>query len=99
MGWAAHYIEKLKAGETVSFRPRGNSMSGKIESGNLVTVAPIGNMAAISPGAIVLCKVNGKEYLHLVKAVRGEQFQIGNAKGHINGWTRSLFGVVIAIKD
>ena len=22
MGWATHYIEKLRAGETVSFRPR-----------------------------------------------------------------------------
>lgn len=30
-------------GETVQFRPRGNSMKGKIESGQLVTVEPIGN--------------------------------------------------------
>ena len=33
MGWANHYIEKLQAGEWVSFRPRGNSMNGKVESG------------------------------------------------------------------
>ena len=40
MGWASHYIQKLQEGERVSFRPRGNSMSGKIESGQLVTLEP-----------------------------------------------------------
>jgi hypothetical protein len=38
MGWATPYIDKLKKGETVQFRPRGNSMSGRIESGQLCTV-------------------------------------------------------------
>ena len=38
MGWATKYIEQLSRGEAVQFRPRGNSMSGKIESGQLVTV-------------------------------------------------------------
>ena len=41
MSWATHYIEKLKIGETVQFRPRGNSMKGKIESGQLITVEPL----------------------------------------------------------
>ena len=41
MGWASQYIAKLQAGETVQFRPRGNSMSGKIESGQLCTVEPV----------------------------------------------------------
>ena len=31
MGWASGYIERLRAGETVSFRPRGHSMSPKID--------------------------------------------------------------------
>lgn len=39
MAWATHHIEKLKRGETVSFRPRGHSMSGKIASGDLCKVA------------------------------------------------------------
>ena len=38
MGWASAYIEKLRGGEPVSFRPRGHSMSGKIDSGQLCTV-------------------------------------------------------------
>lgn len=31
MGWATAYVAKLKAGETVSFRPRGGSMTGGID--------------------------------------------------------------------
>jgi hypothetical protein len=47
----------------------------------------------------VLCKVNGAQYLHLVKAVSGERFQIGNNRGRINGWTsrRNIFGICIEI--
>src|SRR5689334_19927795 len=96
MGWAAGHIEKLRRGETVSFRPRGNSMTGKIESGQLCTVQPLGaaGSATLRVGDIVLCKVKGHEYLHLVKAIRGHQFQIGNNRGGINGWVtaKSIFG-------
>lgn len=84
MGWATQYIDQLNLGKTVSFRPRGNSMSGKIESGDLCTVEPI--KKPLDVGDIVLCKVNGKQYLHLIKAKQGDRFQIGNNKGHINGW-------------
>jgi hypothetical protein len=99
MGWATGYIVKLRAGEVVSFRPRGNSMSGKIESGQLCTVAPV-DPATVSVGDIVLCKVNGREYLHLVKAVQGSRFQIGNNKGRINGWVsaNSIFGRCVRIE-
>ena len=79
------YIAKLRAGEPVSFRPRGHSMSGKIESGQLCTVEPV-DPVTLKAGDIVLCKVNGREYLHLVKAVQGPRFQIGNNRGRINGW-------------
>jgi hypothetical protein len=99
MAWASKYIEQLARGETVQFRPRGNSMSGKIDSGQLVTVKPAGNLN-IGIGSIVLCKVNGAQYLHLVKAVSGERFQIGNNRGRINGWTtrRNIFGIVARIE-
>ena len=93
MGWASQYIAKLQKGETVSFRPRGHSMSGKIESGQLCTVEPV-DPEAIQAGDIVLCKVRGREYLHIVKAIQGARFQIGNNRGHINGWISagSIFG-------
>ena len=82
MGWASAYIARLRDGETVRFRPRGNSMRGKIESGQLCTVEPV-DPATLAVGDIVLCKVNGKHYLHLVKAVQGKRFPIGNTRGRI----------------
>lgn len=99
MGWATGHIALLKLGETVSFRPRGNSMTGKIESGQLCTVAPV-DVELLEVGDIVLCKVNGSEYLHLIKAIQGARFQIGNNRGRINGWisANSIFGKLIAIE-
>ena len=94
MGWATHYIERLKAGKPVQFRPRGHSMTGIIASGQLVTVVPIGTDDNITKGDVVLCKVGGAEYLHLVKAIRNGAYQIGNNRGGINGWTSraNIFG-------
>jgi hypothetical protein len=98
MGWATGYIGKLQAGDTVKFRPRGNSMQGKIESGQLCTVSPISGDIAV--GDIVLCKVAGKQYLHLVKAVSGGRYQIGNNKGHVNGWVgrNCVFGKLVKVE-
>ena len=99
MGWASNYIARLQAGETVQFRPTGNSMRGKIESGQLCTVEPV-DPGTLQVGDIVLCKVNGREYLHLVKAVQGERFQIGNNRGRINGWVgaSAIFGRCVAVE-
>ena len=93
MGWASAYIVSLQDGDTVQFRPRGNSMQGKIESGQLCTVEPV-DPATLKVGDIVLCKVNGKQSLHLVKSIQGKRFQIGNNRGRINGWvgTNSIYG-------
>jgi hypothetical protein len=99
MGWATGHIASLRAGRTVSFRPRGNSMSPKIESGQLCTVAPV-DVSEVSVGDIVLCKVNGSEYLHLVKAIQGQRFQIGNNRGRINGWIgpNAVFGRLVRVE-
>lgn len=52
-------------------------------------------------GDIVLCKVNGSEYLHLIKAIQGQRFQIGNNRGRINGWigSNAIFGICTKIED
>jgi len=95
MTWATKYIEQLRQGQTVSFRPTGNSMQGRIASRQLVTVAPISTPPRV--GDVVLCKVDGKQWLHLVSAVGADgRFQISNNKGHVNGWTTraNLFGMV-----
>lgn len=99
MGWATHYIAELQDGNSVSFRPRGNSMTGKIESGQLCTVEPVTNKDTLQVGDIVLCKVKGKEYLHLIKARQGNRFQIGNNRGFINGWIHEskIYGLCSSI--
>ncbi|HEY0255767.1 MAG TPA: hypothetical protein VGC41_29770 [Kofleriaceae bacterium] len=73
-------------------------MTGKVNDGQLCTVAPLGDAIPVV-GDIVLCRVKGSQYLHLVKAIQGERFQIGNNRGGINGWVtrRQLFGKLIAV--
>jgi phage repressor protein C with HTH and peptisase S24 domain len=101
LGWATYHIEKLKKGETVAFRPKGNSMTPKIKSGQLCTVVPLQAHAPLVVGDVVLCRVRGAEYLHLVKAIREGQYLIGNNKGHTNGWVSgaAVFGVLVRVED
>jgi hypothetical protein len=75
-------------------------MAPKIESGQLCTVAPLGADDEIEVGDIVLCKVNGSKYLHLVKAIQGSRVQIGNNRGRINGWTsrQQVFGKLTSVE-
>jgi len=98
VGWADAYIADLKAGKPVSFRPKGNSMAPKIQSGQLVHVRPVSCVDELARGSIVLCKVNGKQFLHLVGAVRDGRARIENAGGHVNGWTSQVYGVLIGVE-
>ena len=84
MSWAKYAIEALQRGEITMIRPRGHSMKGKVNDSELVTLAPC-DASALTVGAIVLVRVHGSDYLHLVKALDGERFQIGNNRGGING--------------
>ena len=61
-------------------RPRN-----RVRDGDAVTVAPC-DPASLEPGAIVLVRVKGRDYLHLVKARRGDRLLIGNSRGGVNGW-------------
>ena len=92
------YAKKLQNGENVEFRPRGNSMKPKINSGELVKIRPL-QASEPAKGDIVLCKVKGNYYVHLVKTTQGKRYQIGNNHGGINGWVgrESIFGKVIEV--
>lgn len=100
MGWATHYIAKLKDGETVKFRPKGNSMVGRISSGDLCTVEPIMDFSKLEKSDVVLCKVNGNQYLHLISAISGDRFQISNNSGFVNGWINknSIYGKLVKVE-
>jgi len=73
-------------------------MRGRVEDGALVTVEPTLEHV-LEPGTVVLCTCHG-QYLHLIKAVRGDQYQIGNNHGKINGWVtrRHIHGVLILVE-
>jgi len=84
--------KKLQAGENVTYKEFGSSMLPKLKSGVSVTVTPC-KLEDFKVGDVAFCKVRGTYYLHYVKAIGQDgRIQIGNAHGHINGWTRTVFG-------
>lgn len=98
MSWATDAKRRLREGETISIRPRGHSMVPLIQSGELVTIAPVDDVSTLRKGDIVLVRVSGSDYLHLIKAIRpGPRFQIGNNRGGINGWAgaEQIFGRLV----
>ncbi|WP_338765735.1 S26 family signal peptidase [Nocardia vulneris] len=99
MGALDAMAARVARGETVHFRPRGSSMVPLIRSRQLVTVAPV-DPARVEVGDIVLARVAGTVYLHLVTAVDGPRVQIGNNRGRVNGWTTHprIFGLCTAIE-
>ncbi|MDV6373994.1 S24 family peptidase [Deinococcus arenicola] len=99
MSWAKHAKEKLSAGETVVIRPRGHSMTGKVNDGDTVTLLPMPG-GGLGSGDIVLVRVKGADYLHLVKAISEDRVLIGNNRGGMNGWTRrkNIFGKAVKVE-
>lgn len=92
-------ISRLQRGEKVeNYREGGNSMEPRISSRQPVTLEPV-DPNALERGDIVLVRVKGHVYTHLVTAVQGRRVQIGNNRGKINGWTpkHKVYGIVTEI--
>jgi hypothetical protein len=98
MGWVNEARKELSAGRQAQIRPVGGSMRGRIESGQLVTLAPVAT-SDVRVDDIVLVGWKGSFLLHLVKDVQGDQLLIGNNLGKINGWVpvSAVAGRVIAV--
>jgi phage repressor protein C with HTH and peptisase S24 domain len=98
MGWATIHIARLEAGEVIQIRPKGGSMTGKINSGDLCTITPVNR--EVEKSDIVLCRVGRAQYLHLVTAVKNGRYQISNNKGHVNGWISrdNIYGICVAVE-
>ena len=99
MGWANMAIEQLKKGQSVKIKPRGHSMTGKVNDGDSVTLA-VCDPTTLKVGDIVLVRVKGNVYLHLIKATDGQRFLIGNNRGGINGWVgpNCIYGLAVAVE-
>ena len=93
-------IEKLKEGKVVEIRPRGNSMTPKIKSGQLVTLSPV-DADSLKKGDAVIVKVGRNIYVHLIKALEKNRVLIGNNHGKINGWTMksNVYGIVTKVEN
>jgi hypothetical protein len=91
---------RVAGGATVEFRPTGTSMVPLIRSRQLVTVAPV-ELARLEVGDIVLARVAGATYLHLVSAIEAGtgRVQISNNHGRVNGWTsgQRVYGICTAV--
>jgi SOS-response transcriptional repressor LexA len=99
MSWATFAKEALRRGETVQIRPRGHSMTGKVNDGDRVTLAPC-DTETLKVGDIVLVRVHGSDYLHLIKAISQGRFLIGNNRGGTNGWVgkHAIYGIAVVIE-
>ncbi|WP_436773249.1 S26 family signal peptidase [Yinghuangia sp. YIM S09857] len=100
MGLLDSMATRVAGGATVEFRPSGTSMVPLIRSRQLVSVAPV-DPAKLEIGDIVLARVAGTTYLHLVSALdrtRG-RVQISNNRGRVNGWTAAarVYGICVAV--
>jgi hypothetical protein len=90
-------VEKLLKGETIISREPGNSMFPILKSRQPVELTPT-TWEQVNVGDIVYCKVHGNLYTHLVKAKNEDRgVQIGNNHGHVNGWTKQVYGKVTRI--
>ena len=100
MGWVNDARKQLAAGYQVQVRPAGGSMRGRIESGQLVTIAPV-DPATVKTDDVVFVKWHDNYLLHLVKDAREGEFLIGNNIGKINGWVpaSAIVGKVIDVAD
>lgn len=89
-------VEKLKAGQEVTFKPKGNSMAPLIRSGEEVTLEPLTDHHVLEERMVVYVQVGGHVYLHLIGATLQGRYQIRNNRGRINGWvTREhIYGVL-----
>ena len=91
-------IETLQSKGEVSFKPHGNSMTPKINSGDLVKVKfVLPNVYRV--GDIVYCKVKGSYLLHMISSIDNGRFVISNNHGHINGTVSdsAMFGLCIEV--
>lgn len=101
MGIMQAMAARVAAGATVEFRPSGGSMVPLIRSRQLVTVAPV-DPARVEVGDVVLARVAGAVYLHLVSAVDAGtgRVRISNNRGRVNGWTTyaRVYGICTAVE-
>lgn len=86
-------IQRLEAGESFITSEPGNSMLPLYKSNEKHLVTPI-RWQECNVGDVVFCKVRGACVTHKVYAIDSNKgCLIGNNKGHMNGWTKNVYGL------
>lgn len=90
--------ERLQLGETCIVVGYGNSMTPKLMSGEAVIMEPVTEETILSKNDIVLVKVHGHYYCHLISAIRNNSYQISNNHKHVNGWVskKNIYGRMVS---
>lgn len=91
-------IKRIQEGIKVNLKEGGNSMTPIIKHREQVTLSPV-YTEKLETGDIVLAKVRGNYYTHLISAIEGDRIQISNNHKHINGWIHrsKVYAIVSAI--
>lgn len=92
-----HKVEALLEGKTIISKEPGNSMTPIIKHRQPCKIEPA-TWEEVDVGDAVYCKVAGRHYTHLVTAKDPKRgCQISNNHGHVNGWTKNIYGKVIEV--
>jgi hypothetical protein len=94
-------LRELAAGRSVQVGSSGGSMRGRIEEGQLVTIAPVG-AGAVAVDDIVYVRIRKDRFVcHLVKDIADGRFLIGNNLGALDGWVGpdAIHGKVVRVGE
>lgn len=92
--------EKLSEGLVCKVTGIGNSMTPILKSKQPVICIPVTKDTILKKRDIVMCKVNGHFYLHLIWSIKpGDRYLIGNNHNHANGIIsrNNIYGKVVEI--
>jgi len=85
LAWHRHIIDSLRACQKVEVKHHGHAMLGRIEDGDIATVAPIGKHA-VDIGDMVLVFCEGNYLIRMIGDVHGLRFRIDDMRGKTLGW-------------
>lgn len=98
--WAVIARDALAQGQSVQVRPRGHSMRGRINDGDLVTLAPC-RPEELATGDVVLVCVRGwLLVLHQILDREADRVLIGTTAGRADEWVSAyeVFGRVVRVQ-
>jgi hypothetical protein len=85
MSWIKEALTQLQMNGQCIIYPIGNSMRGRIESGQRVAMTNQ-RLEELRVGDVVFIRWKGNYLLHLILEIQANQLLIGNNVGKVNGW-------------